>query len=153
MSEEITRRHLSAPFTVVRESFTNGADLMLACCGGASHPTHPEPADWVSAAEIVYELTKVAGTVAGSDIRFDTPEGATIHIGVQDGRFVIVRENLDPQTGRKGLDLLMQWKGFSFDQAIKFLFDTYSPEVAQALAEDYVQMKIAALKEDASRNT
>ncbi|MEL0438299.1 hypothetical protein [Phycobacter sp. K97] len=122
---------------------SHGAGFELACCQvGAS-----ANAVWVSAAELIYELTGEPGKVVRNTITFDV-EGTTIDVDLLNGAFAVKKEGSGtPIEGRKAIDLLMKWKGYDFDQAIEYVIENYSMDHAMAMAKDFGAMKVQMLSD------
>lgn len=121
---------------------TFGANYELSCC---SQPGMAA-ALWVSAAELVYELTGEPGRVVRNKISFEI-DGTTIDLNLLNGAFTIDQGTGQPIVGRKGIDLLMKWQGYDLDKAIEFIANKYSIHHAMAMAKDFAAMKVQMLAE------
>lgn len=130
--------HLSAMVDLSPEVYAQGADVELLCC-----QTHPNGvANWVSAAELVYEFTGNPGTVVRNTIHFNLGKTSTVDLNLVDGSFEIKEGETVVATGRKGLEFLMAYRSITLEDALEFVARKYSLETARVMAEDYVRMRL-----------
>lgn len=136
MTEKPTCDELDNPVDLdPRVSATDG-DFQLLCCSAS-------PVCWVTAAELIYEFTREPGKVVRNTISFDIDKDQRIDVDLLDGRFEIFKGNeTTGVTGRKGLDLLMKWKGMSLEEAQKYIADKYSEDHATLMTADLQKMRI-----------
>lgn len=129
---------IMSPVDLTREVFAEGGDIRLLCCSTAKEQLH------VPAADIVYELTSNTGRVDNGSIVFDVGDDKAIRIDLGNGGFTIIEGDRVIGSGRKGLELLMLWRGMTFDDALAWVSSTYSRDKAHVMGIEYVTMKVAA---------
>lgn len=121
------------------QSYAAGQDFRLMCCGSAGTSGG---IPWISAAEIVYEFTKQPGSVVRNVISFNLEGNERIELNLLDGSFELFQRGRSTgKKGRKGIDLLIQWKGMSFEEAIDYIRTNYSEEHAESMGADYQRMQ------------
>ena len=148
MSNEADEVFISDPVDLTRQVYVDGGDFQLLCCGpsgGGSFGGGGSTGTWLTAAELAYELTGHPGKVVKDVITFEYDQEARIEIDVLGGHFKIQRGDEVVHSGRKALELLMQLKEVTFEQALEWIAEKYSTDKAAALAQDYVKMRVAAL--------
>jgi hypothetical protein len=138
---------IASPIDLGKELYTEGVDFQLLCCaaGGGSFGGGGSTDDylWLTAAEVVYEHTKNPGSVVRNLITYDLDADNRIEIDLLDGRFRLhLAENAEVLNGRKAIELLMMWKRMSFVEALEYVAAKYSSDLAIALGQDFVRMKI-----------
>ncbi|TXI06240.1 MAG: hypothetical protein E6Q76_10020 [Rhizobium sp.] len=138
MSKEKKTKPIVA-VNLTKQVYIEGGDFELLCCQVGSAMA----ANWVSAAEIVYEMTGNPGSVVRNTITFDTSPDEVVEIDLLNGHFDVRQAGSTRGAGRKGLELLMVWKGMTFEQALEWVRNTYSVDKARAMGLDYVNMKLA----------
>lgn len=127
-------------------------DFQLLCCGGSREVIIHKTADkkeWLTAAELVYTLSKQSGTVTDDLIIFDSVFNQKIEISLLKGYFFIYEKGAkEPiKTGRKALELLMALENVNFEAAVKWLNDNFNSTLAENLATDYLKMLIDSFKQ------
>ncbi|MEU5868300.1 MULTISPECIES: hypothetical protein [unclassified Nonomuraea] len=150
MSNEEDELFVSDPIDLSRQVYVDGNDYQLLCCGpsgGGTFGGGGSTDNYLTAAEVLYELTGNPGQVVRDVITYQHEEGTTIEVDLLKGHFKIKRGDETLYTGRKALELLMRMKGLTFDQALEWIVEKYSVEAARMLAEDYVKRRLAALSD------
>lgn len=127
------------------EVYAAGGDFQLLCCSISKGKP------WVSAAELIYEFTGEPGSVVRNTITFDLAKDERIEINLLDGSFEGFKGGRSTMVGRKGLDLLMKWKGMSEEDAVQFIAGKYSPAHADAMRADFVRMWAQRPENDPNR--
>jgi hypothetical protein len=148
MSSNNNDAGISDPIDLVREVYVEGGDFQLMCCAGSggSFGGGGSTDSWVTAAEVIYEFTKNPGSVVKNLITFEISKDERVELNLLNGHFDVFCGEQILHSGRKGLELLMTWKGMTFDQALEYLCKTYSADAATAMARDYIKMRIAAFE-------
>lgn len=130
---------ISNPVDLIREVHSEEGNYQLLCCssGGTREA-------WVTAAELVYELTGNAGKVVSNLITFELEQGQRIEIQLLGGEFKVIRDEQVMHSGRKAFELLMRLKEFTFEQALEWFAAKYSIQTATDVAADYTKMRLVA---------
>ncbi|GMO11006.1 hypothetical protein [Bradyrhizobium ottawaense] len=125
---------------LTREVFGDIGSVAGQCCGLVDEDRATK---WVTAAELIYDITGNPGRVVRNIIAFDLDNGSRIEVNLIDGRFELYsQEESEPKVGRKGLELLMAWKKMSFTDALEYIAQRYSLQKAAALGNDFVRMNV-----------
>jgi len=144
MTSKDSKDNIGPSVDVAKELYSEGGDFQLLCCMGVGNAT-TAGTNWVSAAEIIYDLTENAGSVVRNRITFETDKNETIVVNLLDGSFEInnlkTNENIQ-KFGRKGLDLLMKWKDMTLGEALHHIIENYSIDQARLMGQDYLEMLI-----------
>ncbi len=74
-------------------------------------------------------------------ITFTLSRDEKIELSLLTGGFEIFKGAEVIARGRKGIDLLMQWKGMSYESALEYIAATYSKDHAETMGADYQRMK------------
>jgi hypothetical protein len=131
--------HISTSIDLSREIYAESRDYELACCS-----VSPDPL--VSAAEFIYDITKNPGNVVKNAITFKVSDDELIKVNLLNGVFSIERKNQPIRTGRKVIELIILWQNISFEKAVQLIAEMYSVEQAEIAANDYVKIRISALR-------
>jgi hypothetical protein len=136
MSNEQMSRSVSDGVDLGGTSHIAGADYQLACCTSCCADRNM----WVSAAELVYEFTGLPGSVVRNTLSFALDGNDRIDINLLTGDFQMFSGATSSMQGRKGVDLLMKWKGMTLEQALEYITRKYSADHASNMAADFQRM-------------
>jgi hypothetical protein len=140
MPNESDDQGISKAVSLTRDVFMEIAGSAGQCC---SLVDEGRAAKWVSAAEVVYDITGNPGKVVRSLISFELDGQDKIEMDLVDGSFTIhLASDPAPLEGRKAIELLMLWRKMTIVQAIEYIAQKYSVEKAISLGSDFVRMKV-----------
>jgi hypothetical protein len=148
MDESADRVYISDPVDLCRQVYVDDSDYQLLCCGpsgGGSSGGGGSTDTWLTAAELVYDMTGNPGRVVGDVITFDYDSETRVEIKVLGGHFAIIRGDDVMHSGRKAVELLMRLEELTFEGALERIAERYSVEKAEVLAHDYAGMRLGML--------
>ncbi|MGW6842566.1 hypothetical protein [Streptomyces sp. NPDC054958] len=150
MGESADRVNISDPVDLSRQAYVDNGDYQLLCCGpsgGGSSGGGGSTDDYLTAAELVYDLTGNPGRVVNDVITFDYDSETRVEIKVLGGDFAIIRGDDVVHSGKKAFELLMRLQELTFEGALDWIAEKYSVEKAEVLAHAYVARRLARLAE------
>ncbi|MFJ3728901.1 hypothetical protein ACIPYQ_40985 [Streptomyces sp. NPDC090045] len=154
MSDEgADRVYISDPVDLSRQVYVDDSDYQLLCCGpsgGGKFGGGGSSDDYLTAAELVYDLTGNPGRVVSDVITFDYDSETRVEIKVLGGDFAIIRGDDVMHSGKKAFELLMRLKEFTFEGALEWIAEKYSVEKAEVLAHAYVARRLGMHAQDDS---
>ncbi|MFE1391023.1 hypothetical protein [Streptomyces albogriseolus] len=152
MSDEgADRAYISDPVDLSRQVYVDNSDYQLLCCGpsgGGSSGGGGSTDSWLTAAELVYDMTGNPGRAVSDVITFDYDSETRVEIKVLGGDFAIIRRDDVMHSGRKALELLMRLQELTFEGALEWIAEKYSAEKAELLAHDYVARRLGLHHDD-----
>jgi hypothetical protein len=148
MDEGADRVYILDPVDLSRQVYVDNSDYQLLCCGpsgGGSFGGGGSTDDYLTAAELVYDITGNPGRVVSDVITFDYDSETRVEIKVLGGDFAIIRGDDVMHSGRKAFELLMRLQGLTFEGALEWIAEKYSVEKAEVLAHAYVARRLGIL--------
>ncbi|GHF08058.1 hypothetical protein [Streptomyces fumanus] len=151
-NEGADRVYISEPVDLSRQVYVENSDYQLLCCGhpsgGGTSGGGGSTDNWLTAAELVYDMTGNPGRVVSDIITFDYDSETRIEIKVLGGEFAIIRGDDVLHSGRKAFELLMRLQDLTFEGALEWIAEKYSVEKAEVLAHDYVARRLGTHRAD-----